>query len=275
MTSTSSSGSDSESDTLAAPPAAQTAKTKRKAKKAASSAVVTPHGKDEGTHDLTWKPERGMAPVEDILELDMFDWDNVKNNDNLELWAVRIPGNLNPKYLDGVSIQLPSTSRTGKLGTHTRKGVTYNIELINKQDDSEDSIIGGEEMKSFTCLLPRKRGNQHLYQTPKPITRHIMVSQSLDFPTPSSPITLELTHRPVQQTERLRHSFAPTGSLGRAGLDDLAQGQGEPADMMQVDEMPAQSALKSDAKAEKKKRRKKDGEVSSPTKKGKKANIAH
>jgi len=221
---------------------------------------------------LTWKPERGMAPVEDILESDVFDWDNIKNNDNLELWAVRVPGNLNPKYLDGVSIQLPSASRTGKLGSHTRKGVTYNIELINQQDDNEDSVVGGEEMRSFTCLLPRKQGNQQLYQTPKPIARHIMVSQSLDLPVAPSPSTLEPTRRHIQQTERLRHSFAPTGSLGRVGLGDLAEKP--PADVMQVDEeIPTQSTLKSDAKAEKKKRRK-DEEVSSPTKKSKKA-VAH
>jgi len=182
----------------------------------------------------------------------------------LELWAVRIPGGFSSKHLDGVSIQLPSTSRTGKLGTVARKGVTFIDQHVNHRDENSDFAVGGEEMKSFTCLLPRRRAKHQLYQAPKPIARHLIISQSLDIPT-ASPSDLEPSRRPTQQTDLLRHTFAPIGSQGRQGI-------AADSDSMDVD-VP-QPVQVDTAKAETKKKRKKDGETSSPTKKSKKV-ITH
>ena len=67
---------------------------KKKSKKAQSSAQV--QGKDEGTNPhWDYVPPKGAVLVDHDVDCGNFDWDEVKNNDDLELWLVRVPAGVN------------------------------------------------------------------------------------------------------------------------------------------------------------------------------------
>lgn len=65
-------------------PAPKQSKSKTKSKDA--------HGKNEGT-DPKWEfqPPPGRFLLEDSFDAAEFDWDNVKNNEDLELVVIRVP----------------------------------------------------------------------------------------------------------------------------------------------------------------------------------------
>jgi hypothetical protein len=75
-------------------------KTKEKTKKGSQSAVAaTGHGKNEG-NDPHWayKPPPGAVLVDHEVDVGEFEWDNVEDDDDVELWLIRIP--------DGVSVHV-------------------------------------------------------------------------------------------------------------------------------------------------------------------------
>lgn len=80
-------------------------KSKDKPRKAQSSSEV--HGKDEGTNpDWDYVPPEGAVLVDHDVDSGDFDWDEVKNNDDLELWLVRAPAGVNIALLGDQPWQL-------------------------------------------------------------------------------------------------------------------------------------------------------------------------
>lgn len=68
-------------------------KSRKTSKGKQPTAVVTPHGKNEGVNpDWAYKPPEG-AKMLDIDEEDTadFDWDALQDSKDLELWVVRVP----------------------------------------------------------------------------------------------------------------------------------------------------------------------------------------
>lgn len=68
-----------------------------------------------------------------------------------------------PQYLENLQIQMPMSSRPSQstcVGTVKRKLTTFDIWSVG--NDNEQSV-GGEEMKSLSCLLPRKKMKGKLY----------------------------------------------------------------------------------------------------------------
>lgn len=77
------------------PPSKSAKKAKDRQKKLRVShpaAVVDEHGKNEGD-DVNWdyKPPEGFVLMKHKVEESDFDWDAINNDDNLELWVVRVP----------------------------------------------------------------------------------------------------------------------------------------------------------------------------------------
>ena len=69
-------------------------KTKKSSK--SSNVAVTEHGKDEGTNpDWNYVPPTGTLLLDHDVDSGEFDWDTVKNEEDVELWLIRVP--------DGVS----------------------------------------------------------------------------------------------------------------------------------------------------------------------------
>ena len=88
MSSAEASSSDAESAVSEVP---QKPKEKSKSK-AKSSAVITPFGRNESSvNEWAYKPPKGavLAPQEGDAE--EFDWDALEDDEDLELWIVRVP----------------------------------------------------------------------------------------------------------------------------------------------------------------------------------------
>ncbi|OBZ75065.1 hypothetical protein A0H81_04875 [Grifola frondosa] len=157
-----------------------------------------------------------------------FDWDAVENDDNLELWVIRVPEGVKPKHLEDLKLDAPSTSKTSRIGSIDRKHTSYDVWSLGDHD--EDESVGGEELRGLSCLLPRQKKGGKLYQAPKPVARHLVISARPTLPTPahssdsssqSSPLTSHNPARFCYPKEVLKHRFMPLGSL--APVEDLSE----------------------------------------------------
>lgn len=57
-----------------------------------SSSKATAHGKNEGTDpNYDYQPPQGAVPVDLDVSPGEFDWEALKDDDDLELWVIRVP----------------------------------------------------------------------------------------------------------------------------------------------------------------------------------------
>lgn len=77
--------------------AASSSRSPSPAPKQSKSKAKDAHGKNEGT-DPTWEfqPPPGRFLLEDSFDAGEFDWDNVNNNEDLELVVIRVPNGVRP-----------------------------------------------------------------------------------------------------------------------------------------------------------------------------------
>ncbi|KAJ3570327.1 hypothetical protein NP233_g4478 [Leucocoprinus birnbaumii] len=228
----------------------------------------TPSGKNEGI-DQSWafQPPQGAKLITTNEDNGDFDWEAVKEDDDVEIWVMRVPDNVKPKHLEGLSLDLSGTSGvTNQIGSLKRKHTTYDIWSLGEAADEDklvdaSTIVGGEEIKSISCLLPRKSKKGKLYLAPKPISRHLILSARPPEPSTSENVgssTMQHKNPPRQKypPEVLKHRFMPYGSLSgldyhhtdgpseaevqkREDGDVVEESQGADASMMQVDDNDA------------------------------------
>ncbi|CDO71878.1 hypothetical protein BN946_scf184940.g25 [Trametes cinnabarina] len=190
----------------------------KKTKEAQAASAVDKHGRNEGDNPhWDYKPSEGYKPMNLKVAHGPFDWDSIKEDDNLELWVVRVPEGLKPKYLEGAKLELSApSSNTARIGSIERKSMTYDV--WNLGEDEADTI-GGEELRGVSALLPRSKNGGKLYQAPKPISRRLVISARPTLPTPqttpeASPVVSHQNPpRPKYPKELLTHRFIPLGSL--------------------------------------------------------------
>ncbi|KAJ3506952.1 hypothetical protein NLJ89_g6571 [Agrocybe chaxingu] len=210
-TSSSSSPRSSETPPPTISPKQRTSKDKGKTKATAPG----DHGKNEGV-DLNWdyKPPAGAVLLNDKDEdAGEFDWDAVNDDDDVELWLIRVPEGIKPKHLVNLEVDVPSSSKSSCIGTLQRKHAAFDLWSVG-DDDSQP--IGGEEIKSLECLLPRKSKKGKLFPAPKPITHHIVIAAKAVTPTPpidAGAMQYKNPSRHSYPNEVLKHKFMPTGSM--------------------------------------------------------------
>lgn len=147
-----------------------------------STAQISGHGRNEGV-DPTWayKPPADFGDLKNTTDAGDFDWDTVEGNEDVELWLIRVPESVcsidnsfgasqyvdgvrypqvKPKYLENTSIDLAEPSKSARAGTISRKLATFDIWSVG---DDDDQLVGGEEIKGLSCLLPRKSKKGKLY----------------------------------------------------------------------------------------------------------------
>ena len=163
----------------------------------------------------------------------------MNNDPNLEIWAVRLPLKLKPKYLDKMSFPLSQTGSAGAPMARIsagKKQTQYNITVAS-------SSTGAEEMRGMVCLLPRrtKGGKLFLGQyfpyillesimgpnpslAQKPLTGCLLLSESPADPVssasetrgaslpdpPSNGIPLPSSKRYSHPPHLLKHKYTPT-----------------------------------------------------------------
>ncbi|KAJ3553067.1 hypothetical protein NM688_g3821 [Phlebia brevispora] len=235
-------------------------KSKKKDKTRQPPVVVTEHGKNEGTDtDWAYKPPEGAVLATYEGQDEDFDWDALRNNQDVELWIVRVPEGVKPKHLEGLKLDAPSSSKTARTGSLTRKHTTYDVWSLGEDGDE---LVGAEETKNFTCILPRKRKSGKLFTAPEITTRHIVLSARPELPSSELPdaenadmswSTQQNPPRPSYPAELLKHRFMPYGSLASA------QGASDAIGVEQSAKAPAEDSVKNSA----------DTVVASPTKRHK------
>jgi len=226
-----------------------------------------------------------------------FDWDALNGNPDLELWLVRIPEGVKPKYLETAQLGFPpgakrDNKKSAKLGMLQRKHIAYDIWSVG-DDEPEELPIGGEEVKGLSCLLPRKSKKGKLYAAPTPIARTIVMAAQPVKPTPdpsgpSSPNARPVYKNPPREShpqELLSHRFVPYGAVDPT--EGGEEGSGRATTLMEVDpevlvpETPeSPSKTEKDGKKDKRDDKKSKGkkrkgeEVGESPKKSKKAKTA-
>ncbi|KAG5639188.1 hypothetical protein H0H81_006092 [Sphagnurus paluster] len=190
-------------------------KIKEKGKKKPSKIAVG-EAKNEGV-DPNWeyKPPPGVGLLQNTSDAGELEWETVANDEDLELWVIRIPDSIKPKYLENQTITITDPTVTTNIGTLSRKHAAFDIWSVG---DKDNQGIGGEEIKHLSCLLPRKNKKGKLYPAPKPFLRHIVVSAQAVVPTPDPSSTGPIAPyaRPPRENhpkELLTHVFTPYGSL--------------------------------------------------------------
>jgi hypothetical protein len=97
-------------------PVKQKKKSKAKGKKQSTSLNVTTteQGQNEGTNpDWDYVPPEGTILLNHDVDSGEFDWDTVKNDEDVELWLVRVPGGVSATYFNKFSSD-PDGSCTGQ-----------------------------------------------------------------------------------------------------------------------------------------------------------------
>ncbi|KAI0078966.1 hypothetical protein K474DRAFT_747019 [Panus rudis PR-1116 ss-1] len=199
---------------------------------------MTPHGKNEGMSTAQKKKNEMTGLFDHSVDSGVFDYDYLKENaEHLELFIIRVPDAIKPKHLQNLKLDAPSGSVTARVGSIDRKHSSYDVWCLG---EDENDYVGGDEIKNFSCLVPRKK-KEDLRIAPKLPIRHLVVSTRPTLPTPEPssdsssdappPHTLmQNPPRPSYPKEVLKHRFLPYGSVSTA---DASQPESE---KMQVDD---------------------------------------
>ncbi|EGN96400.1 hypothetical protein SERLA73DRAFT_154727 [Serpula lacrymans var. lacrymans S7.3] len=232
---------------------------KKKSSQQISAPGTAVQGKNEGTNpNWAYKPPEGSILLNNGDDDDL-DWDALNKDDNLELWLIRVPDTVKSKYLNGLKVDLPSSSKCSKIGNITSKNAVHDLYSIG---EGENDLIGGEELRDISCLVPR---------TPKPIARHIVVSahESSVAQTQTGPHSATISQNPPRHSypkDVLKHCFMPYGSRKadiQVGVSDgRSTGQEE---SLEKGAIPSDGNLKTS----KSKKRKVESETPKRTKKAK------
>ncbi|KIP09303.1 hypothetical protein PHLGIDRAFT_86954, partial [Phlebiopsis gigantea 11061_1 CR5-6] len=213
--------SSSPEPTLSSKKASTQAKEKSKKNGGQPAVVHTPHGKNEGTNiDSAYRPPEGMKLVDGEHDED-FDWESLKDDEDLELWIVRVPEGVKAKHLDGLKLDEPSSSKSAQIGSLVRKHISYDIWSLADGGEPNDTI-GAEELDALSPLFPRKKKGTKFYGAPDLPARHIVLSARPPKPTPElsestntdmSWSTQQNPPRPSYPKEMLKGRFMPAGAL--------------------------------------------------------------
>ncbi|KLO19636.1 hypothetical protein SCHPADRAFT_935136 [Schizopora paradoxa] len=171
---------------------------------------------EEEGRNTTCRPPPGSVLLLDTIDSETFDYDALKEDDDLELWIIRVPDGISPKHLNNQQIPVPSSSSTQQIGTLSRKHATYDIWSVCPQtihnDGQPPAPAGGDETLGLTCLVPRKKKDSKLYMAPKPVVHHLVLSGQPALPTPpTSPP--EPYRRYSHPHSVLKHRFLPVGTV--------------------------------------------------------------
>ncbi|KAI5477820.1 hypothetical protein MNV49_005904 [Pseudohyphozyma bogoriensis] len=189
--------------------------------KASSSKGKAKVAQDAPRVSTKYEVPAGYATVKSQNEKSVVDWEEIKSNPNLELWAIRIPDGVKPKHLSGLTIKLPSKltpeNSTLPVGSLASKAGDFDIFVAaepvksgkRKRDDGERDekpdvtigVKGGEEMRALVPMLPKKSAGGKLFQAPRPLTHNLIMTRTVP--------TSVLSHLPSQSSSLIATQPSP------------------------------------------------------------------
>ncbi|KAH8921388.1 hypothetical protein BT69DRAFT_334100 [Atractiella rhizophila] len=146
---------------------------------------------------------------QDVLVAGGIDWDNVEDDSDIELWAIRLPPKVKPKHLSNLELSVPldpSSSSSSPIATFKASKTDWNLVSSHQ----------AHEMNQLVPLLPKGDG---LSIPSKKISRHLSVQRELPgFPNvekeDEEPVRLfkPRPKRHVQPDALITHVWEPAGS---------------------------------------------------------------
>ncbi|KAI7860232.1 DNA-directed RNA polymerase I, subunit RPA34.5 [Circinella umbellata] len=156
-----------------------------------------------------------------------FNTEKINENNDKELWLIRVPENVPLDKLKGLEIKLPSAKKHSRkpLAKMNHKDSEYALYRVpqatdekenSKDNDDEDEEndddigVSGQEMAGFTCLLPEE---EYLAYAPKEFSQYLILDEEVNVPD-SIEIAKEISSRPPakrDQPENLEMRFKPYG----------------------------------------------------------------
>ncbi|KAI7866044.1 hypothetical protein BDF14DRAFT_1882940 [Spinellus fusiger] len=114
-------------------------------------------------------------------------------DDDKELWLVRVPENLTAKDIASMKWTLPKPSSHTPLGKLSKNKDNYALYRVPEEhekhkkehdDDEEDYDFGisGQEMAGFQCLLPCQQKSGKLVFASKPFQHRFIVNELVEIP---------------------------------------------------------------------------------------------
>ncbi|BGP53928.1 hypothetical protein JCM8202v2_001500 [Rhodotorula sphaerocarpa] len=167
---------------------------------------------------LKYSPPEGYKAVKATAAANGIDWDEIKDDPDLELWTVRVPAGVKVKHLDGLTLTLPEgdlADPVQPIGHFTAKKAEYDVHLAsagaseaataknnNKRkrtdaDEAGESAAG--ELQALVPLLPRKSQGNKLYQAPRPVSRTLTITRTMPASVVASTAVL-LSHNDGHST---------------------------------------------------------------------------
>ncbi|KAG9099998.1 hypothetical protein FRC06_004637 [Ceratobasidium sp. 370] len=194
-------------------------------------------GKNEGAVDLSYKPPGEFKKIKSTdggAVESGFEWSNINNNPDLDIWAVRVPANFKASDLAGLKIKLPSSATDDVTGRLKKEGANFVLHTVG----GNDTLGAGEEMQNMRCMVPKAGNDGALYIIPRPL-KYLVLTQQEPIPTPTmAPAPPAHPARRPQPVGRLKHSFAPIGTL------PPSPPRSSSPKPMEVDATPAESPKK-------------------------------
>ncbi|GAA6057660.1 hypothetical protein JCM3770_000285 [Rhodotorula araucariae] len=158
-----------------------------------------------------YTPPAGFKPLKATVGQGALDWDDLKNDTDLELWAVRVPAGLKLKHLDGVTLTLPPSDLAAPqqpVAHFTAKKAEYDAYLSvggsstaagkrkrDGDDDADDRMApttGAGELAAAVPLIPRKSQGNKLFAAPRPIVHTLTIQRALPPAVLANPTTAHL-----------------------------------------------------------------------------------
>ncbi|CAO3698804.1 hypothetical protein G6F70_004127 [Rhizopus microsporus] len=153
----------------------------------------------------------------------------ILQDDDKELWLIRIPDNISEKDLEQLKLKVPTATTTSKLAKLEKDNSKYALYKVptdnfsssgsssssNSIDDDKaqnDVGISGQEMLSFDCLVPSREDN-----VDKPFEHCLILDEIVDIPD-STALAESIRDSPIykrEQPEGLKLRFLPTGYYSR------------------------------------------------------------
>ncbi|CAO3613063.1 unnamed protein product [Cunninghamella echinulata] len=113
----------------------------------------------------------------------VYDVEDIENDNDKEIWLIRVPQQVEKKSLDSLSFKYPKTAGKPLSKLLINEKDTFTLYKVPEGKNLEADVgISGQEMLGFNCLLPSKNKQGKLVFAPKKITNYLILDEEVTIP---------------------------------------------------------------------------------------------
>ncbi|CAO3585123.1 unnamed protein product [Absidia cylindrospora] len=144
----------------------------------------------------------------------VFDYEAIKDDDDKELWLIRVPQEVSDSSLKSMKIKLSKTPGKPVSRLHLDDKDQYTMYRV-PEGKSLDSDVGvsGQEMLGLSCLVPSRDEEGKMVFAPKEISSYFILDEEVNIPD-GTQLAESIRDTPVikrQHPEGLKMRFKPYG----------------------------------------------------------------